>query len=102
MGCLRIHRQASCNRPVRRKVRKIKGRACIETFTGNAHSRAIQSFASPAPIQPCDQARNRPRLASQTSGVPGKCATNPARNSGRVAQFGMRRVRRSYRARANA
>ena len=68
----------------------------MDNSTGNAQSKMVQSFASPIPIQPMDQARNIPMLANQMFEWSGKCATSPARISGKVSQFGMRLVCRLY------
>ena len=64
--------------------------------SGKAQITAIQSLTSPAPIHPPDQADNNAKQASHKSKWPGKCATIPAMNNGNVYQFGIRRVRRSY------
>ena len=95
--CFLMPRQMICPRPVKRKVRKIRGKACTEYSTGKAHNKAIHSLTSPAPIPPFAHAKNKNRLANHKSGVPGKCATSPAIRSGSEYQLGTRLIRKSYR-----
>jgi len=97
VGCFLIARQKICTRLVMKNDTNINGSACDDCSMGIAQSTAIQSLASPAPIQSLAQADNKAKLASHTFRWPGKCATAPAMNNGSVYQFGMRRVRRSYR-----
>jgi len=67
VGCFLIARQKICTRLVMKNDTNINGSACDDCSMGIAQSTAIQSLASPAPIQPLAKADNKAKLASHTS-----------------------------------
>ncbi len=100
-GWFRINLQMNCMPPVIRKERNINGSNDEKFVFGIDQRIAIHSLESPAPIQPLAHAESSRKNASHKSMCPGKCAIMPAMIKGRVHQFGIRRVRRSYRVTAS-
>lgn len=92
-----MNRQNICAVPVSRKEMKTNRIRDGMFVSGKVQSTAIQSLTSPAPIHPPDQAETSTKQASHKSVWPGKWVIMPAMIKGIVHQFGMRRVRRSYR-----
>ena len=67
VGCFLITRQKICTRLVMKNDANINGSVCDDCSMGIAQSKAIQSLASPAPIQSLAQADTKAKLASHIS-----------------------------------